>query len=58
VLASQLGEAAVVALMDDQQSVMVGIQNNKISHVPFNQAIKNKKNVNLDLLKLAEILSI
>lgn len=58
VLASQLGQAAVEALLDDQQSIMVGIQNSKISHVPFNQAIKNKKNVNLDLLKLSEILSI
>jgi len=58
VLASQLGEGAVIALMDDQQSIMVGIQNSKITHVPFNQAIKNKKSVNLDLLKLAEILSI
>jgi 6-phosphofructokinase 1 len=58
VLASQLGRAAVEALLDAQQSIMVGIQNNKVTHVPFNQAIKNKKSVNLDLLALSEILSI
>lgn len=58
VLASQLGEAAVEALLDDQQSIMVGLVNSKVVQIPFNQAIKNKKNVNLDLLKLSEILSI
>lgn len=57
VSASRLGFAAVEALTDDQKSVMVGIQNNKISLVPFRKAVKLHKDVNRDLLEIAEILS-
>ncbi len=38
--ASTLGVAAVDALLDDQTSIMVGIMNKDIVHVPFNKAIK------------------
>ncbi|MBI9067182.1 MAG: 6-phosphofructokinase [Salinivirgaceae bacterium] len=58
VTASQLGAAAIDALLDDQKSVMVGIVNKKIVHVPFNKTIKSRKPINEDLLELAEILSI
>ncbi len=58
VTASRLGAGAVEALMDDQKSVMVGIANNQIVQVPFNQTIKHKKDVNVSMLKLAEMLSI
>jgi 6-phosphofructokinase (EC 2.7.1.11) len=58
VLASQLGVAAVQALLDDQKSIMVGIVNREIVHVPFNQTLKNKKSLNPSLLGLTEILSI
>lgn len=58
VTASQLGAAAVEALLDDQKSVMVGIVNKKIVHVPFNKTIKNHKPINEELYELAEILSI
>lgn len=57
-LASRMGFAAVEALLDDQKSIMIGIANDKIVHVPFNQAIKNKKGINTKLLDLAEILSL
>ncbi|MFO7844240.1 MAG: 6-phosphofructokinase, partial [Bacteroidales bacterium] len=39
VIASQLGVAAVEALLDDQQSIMVGMMNREIVHVPFNKTI-------------------
>lgn len=57
VSASRLGFAAVEALMDDQKSTMVGIQNNEIVLVPFRKAIKLHKDVNRDMLEIAEILS-
>ena len=58
VTASRMGAGALEALLDDQKSVMVGIANNQLVQVPFNQTIKNKKDVNVSMLKLAEILSI
>ena len=58
VLASRLGVSAVEALLDDQKSIMVGMVNRKVVHVPFNQALKNKKELNPALLSLTEILSI
>ena len=58
VLASQLGAAAVDALMDDQKSIMLGIMNKEIVHVPFNKTIKHTKNLNPGLLPLVRILSV
>lgn len=58
VLASQLGVAAIDALMDDQKSIMVGIMNKEIVHVPFNKTIKNSKHLNPELLNLVRILSL
>lgn len=57
VAASKLGYAAVEALLDDQKSVMVGIQNNETTLVPFRKAVKLHKDVNRDLLRISEILS-
>jgi len=56
--ASRLGNAAVEALLDDQKSVMVGLQNNEIVLIPFRKAVKLHKDVNRNLLALAEILSV
>lgn len=58
VIASQMGVAAVEALLDDQKSVMVGIINREIVHIPFNRTIKNQKDVNKRLLEIQDILSI
>jgi len=58
VTASRLGYAAVEALLDDQKSTMVGIQNNEIALVPFRKAVKLHKSVDRNLLEIAEILSI
>lgn len=56
-LASQLGNEAVKALMAGKHSVMVGIVNKEVVYTPFEQAIKHHDKVNTDFLKLAEILS-
>lgn len=58
VTASTLGVAAVEALLDDQKSIMVGMVNGEVSHVPFNKTIKNKKKVKDSLLTINDILSI
>ncbi|TLX77687.1 6-phosphofructokinase [Labilibacter sediminis] len=58
VTASRLGVSAVEALIDDQKSIMVGLVNKEVVHVPFNQALKNKKKLNPALVELTEILSI
>ena len=57
ILASRLGVAAVETLLDDQQSVMVGIVNDEISLVPFNKAIKYDKEMNRKLLDSIRVLS-
>lgn len=56
--ASRLGVAAVEALLDDQKSIMIGIMNGKIMHIPFNKAIKNSKGLNPKLLDLVRILAV
>lgn len=58
VTASRMGVSAIEALLDDQKSIMVGIVNNTIVYVPFNQALKNKKPLNPKSLELIDILSI
>jgi 6-phosphofructokinase 1 len=58
VIASKLGYAAVEALMDDQQSVMVGYHNNEIDQVPFRRVIKLKKKVDPEQMHMVEILSL
>lgn len=58
VMASTLGVAAVDALLDDQTSIMVGMMNRDVVHIPFNKAIKNSKPLNPYLLNLVNILSI
>jgi 6-phosphofructokinase 1 len=57
ILASRLGVASVEALLDDQQSVMVGIANDSVELTPFNKAIKYDKEVNTKLLDTIHILS-
>ena len=58
ILASRLGEAAIQALMEDQHNIMVGIHNNEIVYVPFDQAIKNDKPIDKKLIRVLNELSI
>lgn len=58
VLASRLGVAAVEALLGGRKGEMVGVVNNQIHYTPFGQAIKHIAEVNPNLLKLVEILSL
>jgi 6-phosphofructokinase 1 len=58
IIASRMGVAAIDALMDEQRSIMIGIVNNEIVHVPFTKAIKDDKPVDESLLGVLHILSI
>jgi 6-phosphofructokinase 1 len=56
--ASRLGNAAVEALMDGQQSVMVGLQNDVIVLVPFRKAVKLHKKLNQSLIDIIDVLNV
>ncbi len=58
VLASRLGVAAVESLIAGRKGEMAGLVNNKIHFTPFGHAIKHISDVNEELLKIVEILSL
>lgn len=58
ILASRMGEAAIVALMEGQRNVMIGIRDNQIDYVPFTKAIRDDKPIDRELLNTIKILSI
>ena len=58
IIASRMGVAAIDALLDEQRSIMIGIVNDVIVHVPFTKAIKDDKPVNENLLGVIQMLSI
>ncbi|MBO7408806.1 MAG: 6-phosphofructokinase [Paludibacteraceae bacterium] len=45
IIASQMGCAAIQALLEEQRSVMVGLVNGEIIYVPLSKAIKEKKDI-------------
>jgi 6-phosphofructokinase 1 len=57
VLASRLGSAAVEALIEGHAGVMVGLVNGDIKLTPMRHAWGRKKELDLDLLQLATLLS-
>ena len=57
-IASRMGYKAVEAIMAGHYNEMVGIQNNEIVFVPFDEAINKTKSIDNDLLRMAEILSL
>lgn len=58
ILASRMGVAAIDALLDEQRSIMIGVVNNEIVHVPFTKAIKDDKPLDEKLMEVLHILSI
>jgi 6-phosphofructokinase 1 len=58
VTASRLGVAAITGLLENKRNVMVGLVNDEIVYVPFEDAIKNKKPIKQELFSLIDILSI
>ena len=58
VLASRLGVGAVDALMQGKSHIMVGIKHKKITRVPFDVAIHIKKEIDKELIRVADITSL
>ena len=58
ILASEVGYGAIQALVQGQRNVMVGVRNNEIVYVPFVDAIGKRKNINKQLIKVLDELSI
>lgn len=58
VLASRLGHSAVEGLLEGKRNKMVGLVNNKIKFTSFESAITKEKDVNNDLIRMAEILAL
>lgn len=56
--ATKMGVAAIDALLDDQKSIMIGLDNEKIVHVPFNKAVKLNHTIDTDLLDIQRLLNI
>lgn len=57
-LASRMGVSAVQALLDNQRSIMIGLLDKQMAHVPFNKTVKHHKNLNKTLLEIVEILNV
>jgi 6-phosphofructokinase 1 len=58
VLASRLGVGAIDALLKGERGVMIGVANNKVVNVPFEEAIKGDNEIDLDLIRVADITSV
>jgi 6-phosphofructokinase 1 len=58
VLASRLGVKAVESLLEGKSNYMVGILNNKVELTPLLKAIKGHTEIDRELLRVSEIMSI
>jgi 6-phosphofructokinase 1 len=57
-IASRMGFAAVEGLMNGKRDVMIGVERNEISYVPFEVAIHERKDPDPELIRMAEILAL
>lgn len=57
VLASRMGVKAVESILDGKSNFMVGLLNNKMELTPLDKAIKGKSKINLELLRVSDIMS-
>jgi 6-phosphofructokinase 1 len=56
-IASRMGFGAVEALLAGKRGIMIGVQKNELSYVPFETAIKGHKVPDPELIRMAEILA-
>ncbi|OJW79883.1 MAG: 6-phosphofructokinase [Bacteroidetes bacterium 46-16] len=57
ILASRLGHAAVMALIENKTQLMLGVVNNEIAYTPFKDAVKEHSIINSDMLEMIRVLS-
>lgn len=58
ILASRLGEAAVLALENGQSGVMVGLRGGELTYTPLHETWERRKDINRELYCCAKTLSI
>ncbi len=58
ILASQMGHAAVDALLAGKNDVMIGIVHDDVVHVPFEETWTKRKDVSLELRDMAKTLAL
>lgn len=58
VLASRMGVKAVESMLEGKTNYMVGLINSKMELTPLQKAIKGKTKINLELLRVSDIMSI
>ena len=58
VLASRMGVKAVEALLDGKSNYMVGLKNDVMDLTPFDLAVKGKSKINMELLRVSDIMTI
>ena len=57
VLASRMGVKAVESMLEGKTNYMVGLLNGKMELTPLDSAIKGKTKINLELLRVSDIMS-
>lgn len=58
VLASRMGVKAVEGLLKGQSNFMVGLKNDVMDLTPFDQAVKGKSKINMELIRVSDIMTI
>ena len=58
ILASITGVGAIEAIKQGQRNIMVGVRNNEVVYVPFNECIRTDKRFDKRLIKVLDELSI
>ena len=58
VLASRMGVGAIDALLNNEHNVMICVVHNKIKSVAFSEALKGENKLDLELIRVADIISI
>ena len=58
VLASRMGVKAVESLIVGKSNYMVGLKNDIMELTPFDQAVKGKSKINMELLRVSDIMTI
>jgi len=57
VLASRLGVKAVESILEGKSNYMVGLLNDKVALTPLEQAIKGQSEIDLELLRVSDIMT-
>ncbi|WP_394749430.1 6-phosphofructokinase [Spongiimicrobium salis] len=58
VLASRMGVKAVESLLEGKTNLMVGIQDNKITLTPIDKAIKGHTEIDTELIRVSDIMTV